>query len=101
MLHLAFEFALLNGGITRNNLHIDQHHWGKRKIPIRNLIVLTNVKPNEAFQYVKIVTLNELLSYVKYFKHTFSAIETQEIADYLRNLLEKTRDRYQVLTYNN
>jgi len=80
-------FILLNEGIANSNLNIDQHHWGERKIPIRNLIVMTNVKPNEEFQYVKILTLNELLSYVKYFKHTFSNNETQEIANYLLNLL--------------
>ncbi len=82
-------FILLNEGITTNNLNINQHHWGERKIPIRNLIVLTKVKPNEDFQYVKILTLNELLNYVKYFKPTFSNKETQEITNYLLNLLNK------------
>jgi hypothetical protein len=78
-------FILLNEGIASKNLKIDQHHWGQRKIPIRNLIVLTNVKPSEEFQYVKILKLNELLSYIKYFKPTFSSQETQEIANYLLN----------------
>lgn len=82
-------FILLHDGIANSNLNIDQHHWGARKIPIRNLIVLTNVKPNEEFQYVKILTLNELLGYVKYFKPTFSNKETQEIANYLLNLSGK------------
>lgn len=73
-------FILLNEKIDNSNLNIAQHHWSKRKISIRNLLVLTNVKPNEEFQYVKIVTLNELSGYVKYFKPIFSNRETQEIA---------------------
>ena len=67
---------------------LDQHHWGDRKIPIRNLIVLINQKPNEEFQYVKILTLKELRNYVEYFKHSFSTKETQMIAEYLLRLNE-------------
>lgn len=66
--------------------NLTQHHWGQRKIPIKNLIVLINHKPDEEFQYVKTVTLSELLSYIKYFKPTFSSTETQAIAKYLLNL---------------
>lgn len=62
------------------------HHWGERKIPIRNLIVLINHKPTEEFQYVKILTLNELVGYIEYFKPTMSNQETQQIADYLNGL---------------
>ena len=68
-----------------SNLHVrlDKHHWGDKKISIKNLIVLTNTKPKEEFQYVKILTLKELLGYINYFKPTFSSIETQRIADFL------------------
>lgn len=62
------------------------HHWGERKIPIRNLIVLINHKPAEEFQYVKVLTLRELVNYITYFPPTMSTQETQEIADYLIGL---------------
>src|SRR5436190_2055709 len=78
-------YKMLSGEIP-GLLNLNQHHWGERKIPIKNLIVLTNHKPNEEFQYVKIVTLSELLSYIKYFKPSFSSTETQIIAKYLLNL---------------
>lgn len=73
-------FKIVNGD---SNVKLDHHHWGERKIPIRNLIVLINHKPIEEFQYVKILTLNELLGYVEYFKPSLSNKETQEIANYL------------------
>jgi hypothetical protein len=76
---------MLSGQIPRL-LNLNKHHWGERKIPIKNLIVLINHKPNEEFQYVKIVTLNQLLSYIRYFKPSFSNTETQVIAEYLVNL---------------
>ena len=66
-------FKMLSEEITNSILNIGQHHWGSRKIPIRNLIVLINSKPNEEFQHVKILTINELLGYIKYFKPTFSS----------------------------
>ena len=76
-------FKLLNNEMSNHNLSLDKHHWGDKKIPIRNLIVLTNTKPREEFQYVKILTLNELLGYINYFKPVFSSFETQRIADFL------------------
>jgi hypothetical protein len=66
---------------TKSNLN--KHHWGERKIPIRNLIVIINRKPKEEFEYVKILTLNELLGYVEFFKPSLSNTETQSLADYL------------------
>ena len=68
-------------GYTKSNL--DKHHWGERKIPIRNLIVIINRKPKEEFNYVKILTLNELLGYIEFFKPSLSNAETQNLADYL------------------
>jgi hypothetical protein len=76
-------FKLLNSGIGIYQLHLDRHHWGEKKISIRNLIVLTNTKPKEEFQHVKILTLNELLNYVNYFKPIFSTAETQRISEFL------------------
>ncbi len=79
-------FALyisLNGD---QGISLSQHHWGERKIPIKNLIVMINQKPREEFQYVKILTLKELCNYVTYFKPVFSLQETQTIANYLLRL---------------
>ncbi|MGI5975638.1 MAG: nuclease-related domain-containing protein [Paludibacter sp.] len=81
-------FMLLNNRIGDYHLHLDSHHWGEKKIPIRNLIVLTNIKPKEEFQYVKVLTLNELLGYINYFEPIFSLSETQRIADFILRVNE-------------
>ena len=78
-------FKILMKGITEHTLNLNPHHWGNRKIPIRNLIVLTNLKPKEEFHYVKVLTLNELIGYIQYFEPTFPSNETEEIAKYLPN----------------
>lgn len=70
------------------NSLLAQHHWGNRKIPIRNLIVLINQKPIEEFEYVKILTLKQLRQYIEYFKPNLSIKETQQIANYLLSLNE-------------
>jgi hypothetical protein len=79
-------YILLNGEMSIGKLALNGHHWGDRKIPIRNLIVFIDHKPIEEFQYVKILTLNDLLSYIRYFKPCFSTSETQIIASYLLKL---------------
>jgi len=82
-------FKLLNNEMSNSHLRLDKHHWGDKKISIKNLIVLTNTKPKEEFQYVKILTLNELLGYINYFKPIFSSIETQRIAEFLLKINEQ------------
>lgn len=82
-------FKLLNNEINNFHLSLDKHHWGGRKISIKNLIVLINTKPKEEFQYVKILTLNELPGYINYFKPTFSGIETQRITNFLLRINEQ------------
>lgn len=82
-------FKLLNNEKSNYHLRLDSHHWGEKKISIRNLIVLTNTKPKEEFKYVKILTINELLGYVNYFKPTFSINETQRIAEFTLRINDK------------
>lgn len=82
-------YKILNGEIFSAKLTLNKYHWGDRKIPIKNLIVFINHKPIEEFQYVKILTLNNLLSYINYFKPCFSLNETQTIANYLLNCMRK------------
>jgi hypothetical protein len=77
---------LLAVDVLNVNLVLHRHHWGSRKVPIKNVVVLTKGKPAEEFQYVKVLTLAELVGYVKYFKPSFSKEETELIAKYLLDL---------------
>lgn len=79
-------FRLLNNEMSNYRLRLNKHHWGDKKISIRNLIVLTKTKPKDEFQHVKTLTVNELLGYINYFNPSFSSNETQGIADYLINI---------------
>lgn len=79
-------FKTLTDNISVGRLKLQQHHWGDKKIPIRNVIVLTNSKPNDEFQYVKVLTLSELCNYIGYFKPIFTREETETIANFLLNL---------------
>ncbi|TDQ07153.1 nuclease-related domain-containing protein [Pedobacter metabolipauper] len=76
-------YKMLVSEESYSDLMLSRHHWGERKVPLKNIIVLINQKPIEEFKYVKVLTLNQLLGYIKYFEPTFSTRETQKIADYL------------------
>jgi hypothetical protein len=76
-------YKLLNSNRSSYHMRLDSHHWGNKKISIKNLIVMTNTKPQGEFQYVKILTLNELIGYIQYFKPLSSGEETQRIAEFL------------------
>jgi len=77
-------FVILNSESEYNKIDLNSHHWGNKQIPIRNLIVMTNEKPNEKFKYVKVKSLSELNGYITYFDPIFTDGEVKSIANYLR-----------------
>lgn len=79
---------LLSSAVSKQQIRLNSHHWGDKKIPIRNLIVMVNSSPAEEFQYVKVLPVKQVPGYVRYFKPVFSSDETESIANYLLNLLQ-------------
>lgn len=75
-------FVLLN---SESNINLTRHHWGSKKISIRNIIVMISEKPKEEFKHVKVLSLNELNGYIKYFDEIFSEAEAENIFNYLNN----------------
>ena len=83
-------YRVINEKISSFRLRINSHHWGDRKIPIRNLIILINQKPIEEFQHVKILTLSEMLNYITYFQPSLSNEDVKIIADELMSINRKS-----------
>lgn len=81
-------YKMLSNETTRL---LGTHYRGDRKIPIKNIVVFIQPKPNIAFDYVKILGLSELRPYLNHFSPVFSAEEVQKIAEYLLSLNGSTR----------
>jgi len=82
-------FVLINGSVKRGGLSL-KHHFGEKKISIRNLIVMIYNKPKGDFKYVKILTLKELNNYLSYFEPKYTNEEVKRIVNFLRNKQLKT-----------
>ena len=82
-------FKILADKKANSNFNFSNYNWVNKKIPIRNLIVFINNKPKEEFDFVKILSPTDLLSYIKYFTPSFTSNETQMIANYLLQISEK------------
>ena len=65
-----------NKGLVRN-------HWGSKKIPVKSIIVMTNKAPKTDFQHVKVLPLEKLNGYVKYFDEIFNEAEVENLFNYL------------------
>lgn len=76
-------YRMISGNTEYSKLRLGNPIWGNKKIPTRNLVVFTNSKLKEDYKFVKTLTINELLGYIRYFEPVFSTEETQKIADYL------------------
>lgn len=83
-------FVLLNSESKHNNIKLDRHHWGAKKIPIKNVVVMINEKPMAEFQHVKVLSLNEMNGYIQYFDQTFSDDEVKSIFEYLKRKMENS-----------
>jgi len=81
-------FVLLNSDSRFSDVELERHHWGTKKIPIRNVIVMTNEKPKEEFRHVKVVSLGELNGYVQYFEKLLSGKEVKGIFEHLKNRID-------------
>jgi hypothetical protein len=77
-------YVLLNTDSQLNDIKLDGHHWGTKKIPLRNVVVMTNEKPKEEFRHVKVLSQKELIGYIQYFVHTLNGEEVKCIFEYLR-----------------
>jgi len=77
-------FVLLHSESRHSDIGLERHHWGDKKIPIRNIIVMINEKPKVEFKHVKVLSLNELIGYIQYFDQTFSGDEVNSIFEYLK-----------------
>lgn len=75
-------FVLLN---SEANIGLARHHWGSKKIPIRNIVVMTNKAPKEEFKHVKVLPLNALNGYIQYFDEIFTESEAENIFNFLNN----------------
>jgi hypothetical protein len=75
-------FVYLNSNKKKGLL---SNHWGSKKIPIKNIIVMTNKSPVNDFHHVKVLSLSELNHYIQYFEEIFDDAETEVIFTYLNN----------------
>lgn len=79
-------YILLHQDYQQVNGLLKQHHWGHKKIPLRNIVAMIHHKPKEKFQYVAIKKLRELNSYINHFEPLFNESEVHRISDYLMKI---------------
>lgn len=57
-------FILLNDIIRNENPIEFSNHWGEYQISVSNILLMMNATTNENFQYVKILTENNIIKYI-------------------------------------
>ncbi|MDG1804706.1 nuclease-related domain-containing protein [Flavicella sp.] len=81
----ALDFYVSNRGNQRQ-IFKETSHWGKREIPIRNVIVMIHGKPFGEFQFVAIKLVHELLGYLKTFKPVLTDAEVYRLSRFLESI---------------
>lgn len=79
-------FCVLNQAIQKNELDYFTGGWGDKKISPRNLLLFMNHKPPKEFQFVKILSINEIRSYITYGDVIFSEDEVETLTDYINKI---------------
>lgn len=76
-------FILLN-----NRISLNTHHWGEKKISVKNVLVMTQATTQEKFKFVSIRSLNDLNSYLTYFDPIYSEEEVSILSQALLRIGE-------------
>lgn len=76
-------FILLNPKDGQSTRILKKHHWGKKKLPVKNIVAMIHHKPKDQFNHVVIKKLKELNDYITYFEPLFDSNEVRNIADLL------------------
>ena len=76
-------FILLNNRISFNT-----HHWGEKKISVKNVLVMTQATTQEKFKFVSIRSLNDLNSYLTYFDPIYSEEEVAMLSQLILKIGE-------------
>lgn len=79
-------FVLLNDAIKSRHIRRLVNNWGERKISPKQIVASVNSVPHAEFQYVKVIGIEKLNSYITYGKKEFTIEETQDIVDYLLSI---------------
>ena len=79
-------FVILNSSEQGASHILKSHHWGEKKIPIKNIVAMINNKPKGEFKYVTIKKLKELNGYIDSFEPIFDDAEVSRIAEHLRRI---------------
>ena len=79
-------FVLLNRAVERGSLDNFSNHWGDKKISPKNILCLIHHKPDQEFQYVKMLSENQIAHYVGNQRQAFSQKEVKSLAE---NLLSR------------
>ena len=79
-------FVILNSNKSELSSFLNKHHWGDRKLQVRNLIVMINNKPKERFKFVSVKLLSELNDFINYFEPIYDETEVEGIVRHLKNI---------------
>jgi hypothetical protein len=77
-------FILLNNTIKERRSSVFSNNWGQFKISISNILLMMNASTKEQFQYVKILTENNLINYITKRRIVFNEEQIKYIVKILK-----------------
>jgi len=87
-------FVILNRAISNRDIKLSRHHWGDKKINVKNILLMIGAKTSQEFQFVKMLTLSQLNKHICYFDDCFSRSDVLEIQSYLMNFQDNLNHEY-------
>lgn len=81
-------FVTIHNAIENKIIKLKNHHWGVKKIPIKNILLLVGEKPKGEFQFVKLLTLNEIIGYIKYFEPVLDDTDVKILTNYINRIVD-------------
>ncbi|MCB0361495.1 MAG: hypothetical protein KDD35_02160 [Bdellovibrionales bacterium] len=72
----------MNRTIIERQIRVNEHHWGDTSVQVRNILAMVGAMPKAEFQYVKMLPVNRLQSYLEFFEPKLEDEEIESIASW-------------------
>jgi hypothetical protein len=83
------DIAVALDAVRANAIRFNKHHWGEKKVSVRNVLAMANAVAKDEFDFVKLLPVNRLNGYIQYFPQIWDKHEVNQIVQWC---LENCKD---------
>ncbi|MFW9848842.1 MAG: NERD domain-containing protein [Candidatus Thorarchaeota archaeon] len=79
-----------NRAVRIRRIKLKKHHWGTREINVRNILAMSGAMPKIDFQYVKMLPIKQVPSYIQSMEPKLSTLEVEAVSRWILKRIDNS-----------